>query len=126
MNRCLLIIDVQKGFLTEDTEHIPDRIRDLIEREKFDHIAATRFMNSPETPHYIYTHWDGMMDCESQRLAPYIESVSERIFDKGTNSCLTEEFLSYLGQLTHSEAIATEWACKSNLTCTLRVMPSDA
>lgn len=102
MSECLVIIDVQKGFLTDDTKMIPGIIKELIRNKKFDHIVATRYINSKTSPHYIFTHWDGMMDTDSQRLDPYIEEKSDRVFDKSVNSCFTEEFLQYL----HHEKIS--------------------
>ena len=96
VNDCLVIIDVQKGFLTKDTDYIPDRVRKLLESRHFDHIVSTRFMNSKDSPHYIFTNWEKMMDSESQKLNDYIASVSEKIFDKSVNSCFSEEFLLYL------------------------------
>lgn len=96
MKTCLIIIDVQRGFLTEDTIHIPSMIQHMVSSMKFDHIVSTRFINTDKTPHYIYTGWHDLMDAESQQLDNYIESISERVFDKGTNSCLTTELRGYL------------------------------
>ena len=96
LKECLVIIDVQKGFLTEDTCFVPEKIRTLINKRKFEYVIATRFINSKESPHYIFTQWDGMMDEESQRLDPFVAQVAEKIFDKNTNSCFTDEFLEYI------------------------------
>ena len=96
MKECLVIIDVQKGFLTKDTAFIPEKVKKLIDTRKFDHIVATRFINSKESPHYIFTQWDNMMDDVSQRLDPIVEQISEKIFDKSINSCFTYELLKFL------------------------------
>jgi nicotinamidase-related amidase len=96
MKDCLLIIDVQIGFLTKETMHIPDRIVCLAEKTKFGHVVATKFINSENTPHYRIIGWDEMMDEGSQMLDPGIEKISERVFKKSTNSCLTEEFLEFI------------------------------
>ena len=37
-----------------------------------------------------------MMDEGSQRLEPSIEKISEKVFKKSTNTCLTEEFLGFI------------------------------
>ncbi len=96
MSECLVIIDVQKGFLTEDTKMIPGKIKELIADKKFDHIVATKFINSKMSPHYIFTHWNGMMDPDSQKLDPYVEEKADRVFDKYVNSCFSEEFLNFI------------------------------
>lgn len=96
MRECLVIIDVQKGFITEETRHILDKIKALIESRNFASVVATRFINTPDSPHYIFTNWDKMMDGESQKLDPFVERVSERVFDKNINTCFTEEFINYI------------------------------
>ena len=44
MSDCLLLIDVQKGFVTERTEYAVPRLKELV-RMGFDHIVATKFVN---------------------------------------------------------------------------------
>lgn len=96
MNDCLVIIDVQKGFLTETTNEIPCRIKELLTDRRFHHIVATRFINTKTSPHYVFTHWEGMLEPSSQQLDSYVEEVAEKVFDKSVNSCFTEDFVNYL------------------------------
>lgn len=96
MNNCLVIIDVQRGFITNDTLYVPEMIKRLLLKREFDHIVATRFINSVDSPHYVFSHWERMMDYESQKLDDYVEKVSERVFDKSINSCFSSDFLKYL------------------------------
>lgn len=103
MSDCLVIIDVQRGFLTKDTDCVPARIRKLTEKRKFDHIVATRFINTVDTPHYRFTGWDGMMDSRSQELDGYVARISERVFDKSTNSCFTDDFVGFVGDKSINE-----------------------
>ena len=96
MSDCLVIIDVQNGFLTNDTDYVLNRIKNLVEKRKFNHIVATRFINTSDSPHFLFLHWDKMMDHKSQELDPYIAAISEKVFDKSVNSCFTKEFSEYL------------------------------
>lgn len=96
MKDCLVIIDVQKGFLTPETNHIPNKIKELLKNRKFDFIVSTKFINTTNTAHYKYLNWNEMMDNESQELDPYIESISYRVFEKSINSCFTEEFNKFI------------------------------
>ena len=98
MSDCLVIIDVQKGFLTENTCCVPDRIKDLVGKKSFSHVVATRFINSVNSPHYRITNWKGLMDNKSQEFDDYIAQIAEKIFDKSINSCFSSEFLDYLKQ----------------------------
>lgn len=43
MMKCLAIIDVQKGFINESTQHIPALVEDL--QKKYEFVIATRFFN---------------------------------------------------------------------------------
>ena len=96
MKECLVIIDIQKGFLMEDTSFIPSKIKELLEHRKFERVVATRFVNTEDSPHYIFTNWKKMMDKDSQKLDPFIKQVAERVFDKNINTCFTDDFLRYL------------------------------
>ena len=73
MKDCLLIIDVQVGFLTKETMHIPNRIVCLAEKTKFEHVVATKFINSENTPHYKIIGWDEMME-ESAQCGVYADA----------------------------------------------------
>ncbi len=96
MKECLVIIDVQNGFLTDETRHVLNKIKTTIENKQYEHIVATRFVNSSKSPHYLLTKWDQMMDENSQALAQIVKDSAERVFDKDTNSCFTEEFVTYI------------------------------
>ena len=43
MNSCLLIIDVQKGFINKHTKHIPKLVED--EQNKYENVYITQFFN---------------------------------------------------------------------------------
>lgn len=96
MNTCLLIIDVQNGFITGDTFHIPERLKNLIENYDFNHIVASQFINSRHAPHFLFTGWDRLMDENACELNEYVGSIAERVFKKSINSCFTKEFEEYI------------------------------
>lgn len=45
MKKLLLVIDMQKGFINENTNFLIDKIRDLLNNDYFDKIAFTKFIN---------------------------------------------------------------------------------
>ena len=57
-NSCLLIIDVQKGFINRHTAHIPD----LVEKEqhKYKHIYISQFFNPEGSFFREILGWNGM------------------------------------------------------------------
>ena len=49
MSSLLLVIDLQKGFVNEKTEYLVEKINHLIQRNLYDQIAFTRFINTPQS-----------------------------------------------------------------------------
>ena len=96
MSSCLLIVDVQKGFINESTKHIPDCIGNLIKEHRYDHIVASKYVNNEDSPHYKLAHWDGLMDRESQALCEVVSQNAEMVFEKNINSCFTDEFEAFV------------------------------
>ena len=45
MNRLLLVIDVQNDFINEHTKNILTKIKELVDSNKYDLTAFTRFIN---------------------------------------------------------------------------------
>ena len=92
----LVIIDVQKGFLSEETKHIPEKIKELLSENQFDFIFATRFKNHEKSSFVKYLDWYEFLDENDWKLDEYIKSVSDAIFDKYCYSCFTDEFKEYI------------------------------
>jgi nicotinamidase-related amidase len=53
----LLIVDVQRGFINDFTQHIPGRVRRLIETRGFAPVLYTVFVNSPGSPYQKLLNW---------------------------------------------------------------------
>ena len=52
-NALLLIIDVQKNFINDNTKKIPNKITNLINKTHFDYIAFTKFINDEISNFYL-------------------------------------------------------------------------
>ena len=96
MKDCLVIIDVQKGFLNTETQPLINKIEKLVNSTEFNYVVATRFVNTKDSPHYTLLGWEGLMDAKSQEVVPLVEDVADRVFEKSTNSCFTEEFKEFI------------------------------
>lgn len=96
MPNCLVIIDVQKGFITPRTKHVVPRITELAGSGYYNHVVATRFQNVPDGPYERFLGWDGFMDEASQEIAPDVMRFVERVFVKYTYTCFTTEFDDYI------------------------------
>lgn len=128
MKKCLVIIDMQNGFIKQNTEHLPNKISDFIERHNsFDCIAATRYCNTPETACYRLGGWKECMSGTSDaEIIPQIRPYVHRIFDKTTYSGFTSEFkefienedfdrLYFCGVNTDCCVLATVFSCYDNI-----------
>ena len=97
MSNCLVIIDVQKGFMSNDeTLKIPFKIKTLVSKRSFDHIVCTQFYNEIGSPYDKLMGWLKLTDDISQEIPPEILEISERVFKKPIYSCFTEEFENYI------------------------------
>ena len=55
MKNCLVIVDLQNGFINENTAHLPHKIAEFISsHDCFDSIVATRYCNTSETACFRY------------------------------------------------------------------------
>ena len=94
---CLVIIDMQVGFMNDNTKHLIEPMIDFIKNNKFDYIAATRYINHENTACYVFEKWKGCMQGTSDvevvdELKPFINKT----FDKDKYSCWNEEFKQYV------------------------------
>ena len=55
----LLVVDVQRGFVNQYTQHVPARIKRLIEMGEYSPILFTVFVNTPDSP------YQRLLDCQS-------------------------------------------------------------
>lgn len=67
----LLVIDVQQGFVTDETRSAIDRIADLLSRCRFTKVAGTVFANWEGSP-WCHMGWRGCMSPEVQDMVPAI------------------------------------------------------
>jgi nicotinamidase-related amidase len=56
MPKAIIIIDVQNGFINPSTEHIPAKIRSLLDAVVFEHRIFTQFFNPPGSPYQDLLH----------------------------------------------------------------------
>lgn len=81
---CLVIIDMQKGFINEHTEHLKTKIKQFIKNNKlFDYIIATRYINNINTACYKFEGWKGCMEGSGEEeLVDELDiRYIDRIFD---------------------------------------------
>ena len=96
-NCCLLIVDVQNGFINEHTRHLPGAIAQFIQTHSFGSVIATAYCNTPSNACFRLGGWtDCMENTPSAELVPEIKPYVSRIFKKHTFSGLTSLMREYL------------------------------
>lgn len=102
MKNALLIIDVQNGFISENTETLPIKIRAFIKSHNFDFILFFKFLNKENSNWVKILNWRGMFTQDEIEIAKELKE-----FSKGNNTFEKEaafsifssnEFLSFLEQ----------------------------
>jgi len=84
MGEPLLVVDVQNGFLNNYTAHLPPRIVQLIERDQYDPVYFTRFVNVEGSPFRRILDWDECAVPPDTELAEEIRHLAtdERVYSK--------------------------------------------
>ncbi len=100
MKNILIIIDMQKGFtLSEQTMCLKEKIEKLMEREIFDIVIATRFLNEDNSIYERLFSWKRLKTKEEQELIQEVIQHVDYVEDKYIYSCVNTNFIQKLCQL---------------------------
>lgn len=94
----LLVVDVQEGFVNAFTRHIPERVAALIERNDFDPILFTRFVNTESGPYQRFIGWNACADEPEVNLARdvAVHARAEHVFTKPGYAGIPDGLIRYL------------------------------
>jgi len=89
----LLVVDMQKGFVSEKTTHIIPSIRQLIEHFTASAMPAvfTRFINQPLSAHVQWIGWKRLMTVPEVELIDELSNLATHVIDKQGYSVFTPE-----------------------------------
>ncbi len=91
MNKGLIVIDVQEGFLTESTRDAAAAILGMLESKIFNPVVFTRFKNEKGSPHQRILDWDGISTEEEFQLWSEIAGQADNVIDKKSYTAVTPE-----------------------------------
>ena len=78
MKKILLVVDMQNGFARYDqTIKLTVKIRKLLERELFDSVIATRFLNDDNSIYEKLFGWKRLKTKEDRELADGYEKYAD-------------------------------------------------
>jgi nicotinamidase-related amidase len=101
VTRLLLVVDLQNGFVNDNTRPILSNVNRLIEAfsGRGEPIAFTRFVNTPGSGYERWIGWSRFMSEPENALSDEIDSSVGRVFIKHAYTAFTEEFASHLNDL---------------------------
>ncbi len=112
MSDCLLLIDVQRGFVTPETEFVVPRLKELAGMG-FDHIVATKFVNKPSSPFVKHMGWRGMMSAPDTDLLDFVRDAAEGVEEKYGYSAVCQRINDFF----HSNGVDTVYIAGMDTDC---------
>lgn len=94
---CLLIVDVQKGFVTPDTAHVPAAAASL--QRNYRTAFATRFLNPQGSMHRRLIHWSRFAPGTAETELAFSPGPRTTVIDKTMYTCVTREFVDTLRKM---------------------------
>ena len=94
---CLLIVDVQKGFINEHTKHLPGKINNLY--KSYDKVFATKFYNKLDSFYDTLINWGRVRKATEEFELAFIPEERTEILEKSVYSCVNPFFLEKLNAL---------------------------
>jgi nicotinamidase-related amidase len=73
----LLVVDVQRGFINQYTQHIPARIKRLIEAGEYAPVLYTLFVNSEASPYQTLLDWHACAGPPETELVEELAPLAE-------------------------------------------------
>jgi len=96
MSKCLLITDVQVGFINADTAHIPKLVEAL--QSEYNIVYATRFYNKEGSFYRKLIKWECFSKDSADFPLAFVPSRNVTLIDKSIYSCVNDDFLQELNK----------------------------
>ncbi len=90
----LLVIDLQKAFINENTIDVVERIDKLIKDNKYDNIIFTRFINTDNSIWVKKLKYEECISNESKRIV--LDTNNNLVIDKNIYSAFSEQLKKYI------------------------------
>jgi nicotinamidase-related amidase len=97
--RALVVVDVQRGFVTPETEPTVTRLSAFLrsERSRYAVVIATRFANRPGSLYESERDWSGMMSGAEIELVPGLAEIADVVLIKHGLAPAREDLTFLLG-----------------------------
>ncbi|OUN99625.1 hypothetical protein B5F98_00130 [Pseudoflavonifractor sp. An44] len=102
--KCLFVIDVQNGFVSDKTKIVLPKIQQLMNDFDEGFIIATQFINTQSSGFTDIMHWDRLKAEPEIDLIPFVKEKATYIVQKTTYSACTNEAMQLLLKHNITEA----------------------
>ena len=104
MKNILIVVDMQKGFARyEQTKQLTERVIDLLEKNIFDAVIATRFLNDENSIYEKLFDWKHLESDDERTIPKQILEHVDYVADKYIYNCVNTSFIQRLCQLNGGE-----------------------
>lgn len=93
---CLLIVDVQIGFINESTRHVPSLVEAV--QVEYDYVVATRFFNPENSFFRKLIKWERFSPGSDDIPLAFSARKDALIIDKPRYTCVSDNFISWLSE----------------------------
>jgi nicotinamidase-related amidase len=100
MTTALIVIDVQRGFVNDESQHVVSKVIELIRQARAKDIPVffTRFINHAQSGHVKWMRWSRLMSPPEIELHPEILPFADVVFDKPGYTSLVPPVRMWLGE----------------------------
>lgn len=92
--KLLLVVDVQNDFINDNTKKYVDKIEQLINSNKYEYVAFTKFINNKNSIWYKKLNYKGCMTAKGKEIV--INTRNYKVFEKTTYSALNKKVEEYI------------------------------
>lgn len=104
MKNILIVVDMQEGFLCdEQTKHLKNCVVELLEKNIFDAVIATRFLNEKDSIYEKLFDWKQLEREEERSIPKDVMEHVDYVADKYIYNCVNTSFIQRLCQLNEGE-----------------------
>ncbi|MCX6077222.1 MAG: cysteine hydrolase [Campylobacterales bacterium] len=93
-NSCLLIVDVQNGFINEYTQHIPALVE--VMQNDFKYVIVTKFYNSENSQYRKLLNWNKFSKNSHDTELAFNARKDSLILNKSIYTCINDEFRHFI------------------------------
>lgn len=96
MRTALIVTDMQNGFMNKHTLKLIGRIKDLLEKNLFDLVIFTKFINHQNSPYVNLIGYNGLQKGRETEIVNELKVSAQIVFQKNTYGPFGSDFEAFL------------------------------